>query len=441
MDNNKSQVIHFIGIGGIGMSALARFYIAKGRHVTGSDLYASEITDGLVRDGVAVRIGVQRAVHLPKETNAVVYTAATPSTNPELKAAHKRGIDVKTYAEAIGDLTRQYRTITISGSHGKSTTTALSALVLEDGYYDPMVIVGTKLNEFGGSNFRNGKGSYLVLEADEWNKSFLNYQPEIAIVTNIDAEHLDTYGSVENVEQTFHEYLEKVPRHGKIIANYDDERLRNRAKKFGMKVKWYSLKDPEAGIVRSILRISGDHNVSNALAALNCGRVLGIAETHILQALSRFTGAWRRFEFMGMHNGVFVFNDYGHHPSEITATLAAARIRFPFRRIICVYQPHQYQRLANLWDGFIGAFDLADHVLMLPVYDVAGRETDGARKSVNSEKLVCELAGRGKRAEHSVSFDHAKQWIYNNSKDGDIVMIMGAGDIYDLAKDVVSVLT
>lgn len=419
------------------MSALARFYIAKGHQVTGSDLHASEITDGLARDGVTIHIGPQRAAHLPKETHTVIYTAATLSMNPELKAALKRGIEIKLYAQAIGDLTRQYRTITISGSHGKSTTTALSALVLEDGYHDPTVIVGTKLNEFGGLNFRHGRGTYLVLEADEWNRSFLNYQPEIAVVTNIDAEHLDTYGSVENVEQSFQEYLEKVPRHGKIIANYDDERLRNIAKKFGMKVKWYSLKDPEAGIVRFVLRIPGNHNVSNALAALNLGRVLGIAETHILQALSHFTGAWRRFEFMGMLNGAFVLNDYGHHPSEITTTLAAARLRFPFRRIVCVYQPHQYQRLAHLWDGFISAFDLADHVLMLPVYDVAGRETDSARKSVNSEKLVEKITARGKHAEHSASFDHAKQWIHNNSKDGDVVMIMGAGDIYDLAQEVV----
>ena len=433
--------IHFIGIGGIGISALARFYIAKGHRVTGSDLQTSEITDELTRDGVAIRIGAQRATHLPKKTTLVIYTSAIPSTNLELKAALKQGIEAKPYAHAIGDLTRQYRTITISGSHGKSTTTALSALVLENGYHDPTVIVGTKLNEFGGSNFRNGRGTYLVLEADEWNKSFLHYQPEIAIVTNIDAEHLDTYGTVEQVEQTFHEYLEKVPRHGKIIANRDNERLRNVAKKFGMKVKWYSLRDPEVEIVRSVLRIPGDHNVSNALGALNLGRHLGIAETDILQALSRFTGAWRRFEFMGIRNGAFVFNDYGHHPSEIIATLAATRQRFPFRRIMCVYQPHQYQRLAHLMDGFIGAFDSADHILMLPVYDVAGRETDEARKLVNSEKLVQELTTRGKHAEYSASFDHAKQWINNNSRDGDVLMIMGAGDIYDLAKEVVSVLT
>lgn len=436
MDTKKSQSIHFIGIGGIGVSSLARFYLAKGNRVTGSDLHASEITDALTKEGAAVSIGRHSSRNIFSDTTDVIYTAAVPKTNAELKEAIKRGIETKTYAQAIGDVTHQYKTITVSGSHGKSTTTALAALVLEDGYCDPTVIVGTKLNEFGGSNFRSGKGEYLVLEADEWNKSFLHYQPEIALVTNIDAEHLDTYGTVENVEKTFQEYLEKVPRHGKIIANQDNERLHKVAKKFGMKVVWYSLNDPEVSLVRSVLHIPGDHNVSNALAALKLGRILGITEFDILHALGRFTGAWRRFEFMGMLKGAFVFNDYGHHPSEIKATLAAARQKFPFRRIVCVYQPHQYQRLAYLWDDFVGAFDLADTILLMPVYDVAGRETDNARKKVSSRKLTDELIKRGKHAGHSSSFAAAKKWIHKTSASGDVILIMGAGDIYNLAKDV-----
>ncbi len=437
MDINKRQSIHFIGIGGIGVSSLARFYISKGNRVTGSDLQASEITESLIREGAMIHIGKQNAKHIPIDTRLIIYTAAISDGNPELKEAHKQKLETKTYAQAIGDLTKTYRTITISGSHGKSTTTALVSLVLEDGYYDPMVIIGTKLNEFGGSNFRNGHGSYLVLEADEWNKSFLNYHPEIAIVTNIDAEHLDTYGTVAEVERAFQEYLEKIPRHGAIIANADNERLYHVAKKFGMKVIWYSLKDPEAQLIRSCLRIPGEHNVSNALAALKLGRHLGITDPNILRALGRFTGAWRRFEFMGMLNNAFIYHDYGHHPSEIIATLSAARDRFPFRRIICMYQPHQYQRLAYAWNEFISAFDFADTILMLPVYDVAGRETDSARKAVNSRKLVKELTARGKQAEYSASFASAKKWIKSRAKTGDVVMIMGAGDIYELVKEIV----
>ena len=434
---SQSDAIHFIGIGGIGVSALAQYFMKKGRQVTGSDLTSSEITENLERMGVAVRIGNHRAAHIPINATSVIYTAAVPKTNPELKAAIKRRLDVKTYAEQIGEITRQYRTITVSGSHGKSTTTALAGLVLEHGYCDPTVIMGTKISEFGDTNFRNGRSPYLVLEADEWNKSFLHYQPEIAIVTNIDAEHLDTYKTVENVERAFQTYLEKIPRHGKIIANRDDERLRNVAKKFGMHVLWYSVKDPEAKIVRSLLRIPGEHNVSNAMAALTLGRHLGIAESDILQALKRFTGAWRRFELRGIVNGAYVFTDYGHHPSEIRATLAAARDRFPFRRIMCIYQPHQHQRLQYLWNEFVNAFDLADSILMLPVYDVAGRETDASRKAVNSRKLVKELALRGKQAEHSAHFTSAKKWIATHAKAGDVVIIMGAGNIYDLAKDIV----
>lgn len=437
MNSTKSQSIHFIGIGGIGVSALARFYLAKGNHVTGSDLKQSALTDDLSKEGAYIYIGKQQAAHVSPETILVIYTAAISAANPELAEARAKGITTKTYAEAIGDLTKGYRTITVSGSHGKSTTTALTGLVLEDGYCDPTVIVGTKLNEFNGSNFRNGRGAHLVLEADEWNRSFLNYHPDVAVVTNIDAEHLDTYGTVKEVERTFQEYLEKVPQHGKIIANEDNERLRNIAKKFGMKVIWYSLKDPEALLVRSLLKIPGEHNVSNALAALNVGRHLGIAESDILRALGRFTGAWRRFEFMGMLNGACVFNDYGHHPVEIKATLAATRDRFPFRRVICVYQPHQHQRLQYLWDDFVGAFDLADYTLLVPVYDVAGRETDTARKAVSSIKLVTQLKKRGKRAEHASSFSAAKKWIKNKTKTGDIVLIMGAGDIDNLAREVI----
>ena len=433
MDNKKSQSIHFIGIGGIGVSSLARYYISKGRGVSGSDLQSSEITDALAVAGVDIHIGAHKATNIPAEVSEVIYTAAIVPANPELKEGIKRGILAKTYAEAIGEITKDYRTITVSGSHGKSTTTALAGMVLEHGYCDPTVIVGTKIKEFGNTNYRHGRGSFLVLEADEWNKSFLNYHPEIAIVTNIDAEHLDTYGTVEAVEQTFQEYLEKVPRSGKIIANVDDERLRNVAKKFGMKVLWYSLKQPEAKIVREILQIPGEHNVSNALAALTLGRYLGIAETDILQALKRFTGAWRRFELKGILNGALIYTDYGHHPSEIKATLAAARQRFPFRRVCCVYQPHQHQRLAYLWNDFVGAFDAADNVLLLPVYDVAGRETAAAKRAVNSRKLAQELAVRGKQVDHASSFSAAKKWITARAKNGDIFLIMGAGDIYNLA--------
>lgn len=429
--------VHFIGIGGIGVSALAKYYLASGVKVSGSDLASSEITGDLARRGATVIIGPHSAFNIPQGTTRVIYTAAVLAANPELKEAKRRKVSVKNYAEAVGEVTRQFKTVTISGSHGKSTTTAMAALVLEEGYCDPTVIIGTKMREFGNSNFRAGKGSHLVLEADEWNRSFLNYSPEIAAITNIDVEHLDTYKTPEAVEEAFAEYLAKVPTSGAIIANKDDERTWRVAKKFGDKVVWYGIGSRDGKAIKKILLVPGEHNVSNALAALAIGRTLGIPETAILAALSRFTGTWRRFEFKGMLNGAFLFNDYGHHPREIAATLQAARERFPLRRVWCVYQPHQHQRLQYLWDDFLSAFDLADRITLLPVYDVAGRETKTAKQTVNSEKLAHALLQKGKNVSHTASFDDAALLLRAEIRPGDAVLLMGAGDIYFLNKKLI----
>jgi len=430
--------VHLIGIGGIGISALAKYYLAHGAAVSGSDLVASEITSDLARLGVRIIVGAHSPYNIPTETAGVIHTAAIEKKNPELKEAKRRKLNIQSYAEAVGDITRQFKTVTVSGAHGKSTTAALAALTLEEGYLDPTAIIGTKVPEFGNSNFRRGHGAHLVLEADEWNKSFLNYSPQVAVVTNIDAEHLDTYKTVEGVEDTFAEYLAKVPRDGAIVANADDEALRHIAKRLRRKFNWFSLGQKEAQILRPLLKIPGAHNLSNALAALTVGRVLGVAEPDILRALARYRGAWRRFEFKGFLNGAQLFSDYGHHPREIAATLAAARERFPLRRVWCVYQPHQYQRLHYLWKDFISAFDGADRVCLLPVYDAAGRETARSKRAVSSIKLAGELRERGKNAWHADSFDEARHFLRSQAHRGDIVLVMGAGDIYRLTENLVS---
>src|SRR3989344_1018112 len=424
------QKIHFIGIGGIGVSALARFYLHSGTGVSGSDLVSSEITEELKRIGVNIVIGKHARTNIPKGTNLAIYTSATSKDNPERLEAKKRKIKTLSYAEALGEITKKYKTITVSGSHGKSTTTAMAALVLEEGYFDPTVIIGTKLKEFGGSNFRAGKGSYLMLEADEWNKSFLKYSPYIAIVTIIDAEHLDTYKSLKGAQKVFAMFLKKVPKGGMIIANKDNKPLFEVAKKFKKNVIWYSLDDPEAQKIRSLLRVPGEHNISNALAAYRLGKLLGMPESAILKALGRFSGTWRRFDIRGSFQGATIIDDYGHQPTEIKATIKAAREKYPFRRIWCVYQPHQYQRLAYLWKDFIQAFDMADTICLLPVYDVAGRETKASKTKVNSEKLSHELLKRGKQSFHCNSFAEAKKLLSSRIKKDDIVLMMGAGDIY-----------
>jgi UDP-N-acetylmuramate--alanine ligase len=427
------MTIHFVGIGGIGVSALAKYYLSQGAKISGSDLVSSEITEELEKLGAKIVIGKHKRTNVPQDTSLVIYTSATPKDNPELKAAKLKHLKVQSYPEAIGELTKRYETITISGAHGKSTTTALTALVLEEGYFDPTVIVGTKIKEFGNSNFRQGRGSHLVLEADEWNRSFLQYFPKIAVITNIDAEHLDTYKNISGVEHAFEKYLSRVPRDGAIVANYDDPRTRKVAGKFGRLVQWYSLADWDVSQVKKALRIPGLHNVLNALAAVRVGRMFGIKEGHILQALSRFGGCWRRFEFVGVAKGAFIFSDYGHHPAEIHATITAARERFPFRRIWCVYQPHQYQRLYYLWKEFMPAFDMADRIVLLPVYDVAGRETKSAREKVDSKKLAMELRRRGKNTSYLDSLDEAHRYLMDSIRPGDVILVMGAGDIYKLA--------
>lgn len=426
--------VHFIGIGGIGVSALAKYYLAEGHGVSGSDTASSEITAELVRRGVRVALGEHAAKNIPDTFDRVIYTAAIVPTNPELIAARARGIPTQSYAEAIGDLTRRQRTIAISGSHGKSTTTALVALILEEGYFDPTVIIGTKLAEFGGTNFRQGKGPFLVLEADEWNKSFLNYNPFAVVLTNIDAEHLDTYGTVAGVEEAFREYLLNVPKDGFVVANADDERTRHVIRDLPARIVWYSQKDPVVEIIRRTLKISGRHNLANALAALHLGRELGISEPAILKALGSYHGAWRRFELKGIRSGAYIFADYGHHPREIAATLAGARERFPFRRIWCVYQPHQYARLNHLWNDFLGAFDGADRVALLPVYAVAGREID-RHPTRTSQKLATALTARGKHAAYLHSSRAVKEHLTRDIRAGDVVLFMGAGTIYDLTND------
>jgi UDP-N-acetylmuramate--alanine ligase len=430
--------IHFIGIGGIGMSALAQWYLSCGDTVSGSDLVASDITRRLCMAGADIFVGSIGHPPIAPDIDLVVHTAAVAPSHPELSDAKAKGIACRTYARALAPLTKQHKTIAIAGAHGKSTTTALTALVLEDSHFDPTVIVGTKLAEFGNTNFRRGYGGYLVLEADEYNKSFLHYTPHIAVLTNIDAEHLDTYGTVSQVQAAFAKFLNRVGKDGAIVANKDDARTLRVAKKFGRRVSWYSLDDPEARIVRRVLRVPGEHNISNALAALHVGRRLGALEPDILTALARFQGAWRRFELLGMRDGAFVVSDYAHHPREIIATLRAAREQFPIRRIWCIFQPHHYSRLASLWKSFHTAFDMADRVVILPVYEVAGRERAAIRNPrISAASLTDTLTKKGKDAYYLAERKDFHAYIDAHARAGDVLLFLGAGDIDDAARGIV----
>ena len=433
---------HFVGIGGIGISALARWFLAQNWVVTGSDLADSQIIRDLIKIGIKFKIG-QKTANLPKKgPNMVIYSAAVPKDNPDLVEAQRRGIKPLSYPEVLGCLTKVYKTIAVAGSHGKSTTTSMMGLVLRKAGLDPNVVVGTNLKEFGGTNFRFGQSKFLVLEADEWKASFLNYFPEIAVVTNIDKEHLDYYKTFENVKKTFLKFLLNVKSGGFLVLNHDDKILlslqspiKKIAAKTKLKVIWYSAKNVK---LKKVLKVPGKHNLSNATAALSVSKILKIPERIALKALSEFHSTWRRMEYKGQCqvSGVRcqVFDDYAHHPTEIKATLGALREKFEENPIICVYQPHQAKRLKALFKDFVDAFYEADILILLPVYEVAGR--DKFNSSYTSQKL----AGTIKKV-----YPQKEVYYLNNPKLiksfiakilpgkpstlSPIVVMMGAGDI------------
>lgn len=434
----KKQV-YFIGIGGIGMSALARYFLAQNWSVLGSDLAESSITKELRKEGVEVEIGQEEA-HIKPDLDLIIRTQAVTSENPELKAAKALKIRVLTYPEAVGAITRRYPTLAIAGAHGKSTTTAMTAKILLESGFNPTVILGSKYKLLGGKNFRSGK-NYLVLEADEYGGAFLHYSPAFAAVTNVDREHLDFYKNLENVKIAFLKFFGNVRKGGALVLNDDDKNLRSLkkavavlAKKNSLRVIWYSKKSTEAKKIKKILPLPGNHNLSNALAASGLGRALGIGEKEILSALSGYEGIWRRMEYRGKLPGAdtLLFDDYGHHPSEIKATLAAFKEKYPDKKLICIFQPHQAKRLEVLFKEFLTAFGEADSLLLLPIYKVPGR--DEIKNAYTAERLVLELKKKYPRREISYlpNAKKLREALLTASEGAPAVaVLMGAGNIVD----------
>jgi len=424
--------IHLIGIGGIGVSALAQFYLSKGHEVSGSDLVASEITELLEKKGIKIIIG-NSAENISEDLDLVVHSPAVKADNPEHKKAKEFGIKTQSYPEALGELTKEYYTIAVAGAHGKSTTTAMIALVLTKAGLDPTVIVGTKLKEFSNSNFRAGKSKFLVIEACEYDSSFLCYSPKIIVVTNIDKEHLDYFKTFAKVKKAFKDFIVRLPEDGFLVFNKDDK-YPPKLGKTKFKTFGHSLKQKDAKIIKNILKIPGQHNVSNAMAALQVANILAIPEKITLKALSEFKGTWRRFEIKQGVAGskkITVISDYAHHPNEILATLKATREKYPTKKIWCVFQPHQHQRTYYLFKDFVKVFKNIDidKIIITDIYDVAGRETKKINEEVSSELLVKKIK---KENVIYVSFDAVENFVKENIRSGDILIIMGAGDIYNL---------
>lgn len=336
--------IHFIGVGGIGVSALAQYYLSKGHKVSGSDLASSEITEFLKEKGIEITIGQHLESNFGSDTNLVIYSPAVKPDNHEYKKAKELGIKLQSYPEAIGDLTKQYFTIAVSGTHGKSTTTSMIALILIKAGLDPTVVVGTKLKEFGdhalspgeGTNFRAGGSKILVIEADEHFASFLNYWPKIIVLTNIEKEHLDYYKNLNNIKKTYKRYLSHLGENGILVANKEDKNINKIARKARHEVVFYSIKQKESKRLKRILKVPGKHNIYNALGSVSVARILGVSDKISFDILSQYKGSWRRFDLKQGKAGmkkIIVISDYGHHPTEVLATLKAAREKYPKKTI------------------------------------------------------------------------------------------------------------
>jgi UDP-N-acetylmuramate--alanine ligase len=434
---------HFVGIGGIGVSALARYFLAQNWDVTGSDSEEGIITKELRHEGAKVKIGHYKN-NIDSDTTIVVYSQAIPLDNPELVAAEQLNIPISSYPEALGALTRENRTVAIAGSHGKSTTTALAARVLISGGLDPTVIVGTRLKEFNNSNFRMGKTGYLVIEADEYRDAFHNYQPDVIVLNNIDREHLDYYKNLRNVQKAFLAFVDNLKDGGIVIANSDDPGIRAIKSELPEETIWFGLNGKthvkHVKQIRKILKIYGEFNVSNALAAYLVGEALGIADEDIEEAIAGYKGAWRRMEYRGKikvgKHVVEIYDDYAHHPTEIKATLDAFRKHFSRSHLICVFQPHQLQRLKALFQEFRQSFDDADSLILIDTYRVTGR--DIVSHNVSSAKLAKAIAKSNRRMD--VTYLPSQQnikgllsGIVNRTKaKSNVAVMMGAGDIVKL---------
>jgi UDP-N-acetylmuramate--alanine ligase len=457
----KTRRVHFVGIGGSGMNGIAELLVNLGYAVTGSDVKRTEVTDRLASLGAMVHIG-HRASNVG-EADVVVYSSAVRPDNPELVEASARRIPVIPRAEMLAELMRLRFGIAVAGAHGKTTTTSMIALVLERAGLDPTAVIGGRLSAFGG-NARLGRGAYMVVEADESDRSFLKLRPSIAVVTNIDREHLEAYGSFDHLRQAFVDFANEVPFYGAVVASADDAELARVLPRISRRTITYGIDAPRAD-VRAVdvvlegygsratvvcrvgrraaeplgsltLAVPGRHSVQNALAAVAVGLELDVPFARVAAALADFAGVERRFERKGMAAGVTVIDDYGHHPTEIAAVLAAARALGP-ARVVVAFQPHRYTRTRDLVGEFGAALAAADEVVLTDIYAAGEDPIPG----VTIELLAAAINRARMRPVRVVPrLEDVAGVVADAAQPGDLVVTLGAGSIGGLARSILSEL-
>ena len=454
-----SQHAHFIGIGGIGMSGIAEILLNLSMEVSGSDLRRSPVTDRLAQMGAAIYEG-HDARNVAGAT-VVVTSSAVSATNPEVVEAHARKIPVIQRAEMLAELMRLKYGIAIAGMHGKTTTTSMVASVLAAGGLDPTVVVGGRVDALG-SNAKLGSSQYLVAEADESDRSFLKLSPILAVVTNLDREHMDCYRDMDDVERAFLAFMDRVPFYGAVTACIDDPllkailpRARRRVFTYGVAADAdFRLEFVQAGQSRFArflvhtakgplgpfeLHVPGRHNVLNATAAVAIARQLEVSEEKIAEGLNRFRGVDRRFQQRGQARGVTVVDDYGHHPTEIRATLAAAR-ECGHRRIHVVFQPHRFTRTLDLMDQFSGAFQDTDTLLVLPIYAASEEPIPGVTAERLVERIEQSIRIQGPAVQFAPDFAAAIAAVAAQAAEGDLILTLGAGSVSQLAPQILAAL-
>ena len=452
---DKPSHVHFIGIGGISMSGLAAILLKEGFVVSGSDSHESELTDRLQAAGA--RIAYQQAAdNITDGIDVVVYTAAIHPSNPEYAAAVAKKIPLLTRAQLLGQMMKNYKIpICVSGTHGKTTTTSMAAHILMAADMDPTISVGGILPLIKGT-YRIGSNGTFLMEACEYTNSFLSFFPKISIILDIDADHLDFFKDLDDIRHSFRKFAELLPDDGVLIINADDPACKMITKGLTCKIITYSMSNKgeyTADLVtydkrgnasfRALykgnpignfsLQVPGQHNVSNALAAIALARELGIDAATIENGFESFHGTNRRFEYKGkMKRGATVIDDYAHHPTEIKATLHTAE-RVPHETIWCVFQPHTYTRTKALLPQFAEALSIADHVVLADIY--AARELD--IYGVSSRDLQAEIQKLGTDCDYFPSFEEIEDFLRANVKDGDLVITMGAGNIVQVGEDLI----
>ncbi|TSC61709.1 MAG: hypothetical protein Greene041614_927 [Parcubacteria group bacterium Greene0416_14] len=426
-DIEKMRAVHFIGIGGIGVSAIARMMLSVGKQVSGSDRSESFVTKELSKLGVTIALK-HSSKNIPENADCVVFTNALTKDNPELRAARKKNIPVLSYPEMLGIVSEGTYTIAISGTHGKTTTTAMIAKVLKDGGLDPTVVVGSLLKS--GSNFVAGNSKYFVVEADEYKKAFLHLHPNILVINNIDEDHLDYYKDLADIQDAFGMLAQRVPADGFVVCDTQNPHIAPVLKELS-----YSIVDYPMYMLQNVkLQVAGEHNRMNAAAAYAVGKILGIGEDSIEKSLSRFEGTWRRFEYKGkMESGALVYDDYAHNPQKVRAALQGAREKFPNKRITVVFQPHLYSRTKLLLSAFAQAFTAANHVIIAPIY--AAREMPDP--TISGEILANAIRDMRGEAVYVEEFDEIVSHIQKTAGKDDVVIAMGAGDVYKIGEALV----